>query len=66
MREPDGELALFASCRGQEAARIGAAACLARAASGFSEKCVAPIAIPSETRGCTRSKLCNQLYRWSR
>lgn len=79
-----GELALFASCRGQEAAQIGATACLRKtdwlfpqyreigafllrgitpaqmAASwrgkwhgglGFTEKCVAPIAIPIGTHG---------------
>ncbi|HET7665254.1 MAG TPA: pyruvate dehydrogenase (acetyl-transferring) E1 component subunit alpha [Mycobacterium sp.] len=79
-----GELALFASCRGQEAAQIGAAACLRKTdwlfpqyreigafllrgitpeqigavwrgkwhgGLGFTEKCVAPIAIPIGTHG---------------
>jgi 2-oxoisovalerate dehydrogenase E1 component alpha subunit len=79
-----GELALFASCRGQEAAQIGAAACLLKTdwlfpqyreigafllrgitpaqmgavwrgkwhgGLGFTEKCVAPIAIPIGTHG---------------
>ncbi|MCV7281180.1 pyruvate dehydrogenase (acetyl-transferring) E1 component subunit alpha [Mycolicibacterium flavescens] len=79
-----GELALFASCRGQEAAQIGAAACLRKTdwlfpqyreigafllrgitpaqigavwrgkwhgGLGFTEKCVAPIAIPIGTQG---------------
>ncbi len=79
-----GELALFASCRGQEAAQIGAAACLLKTdwlfpqyreigafllrgitpaqmgavwrgmwhgGLGFTEKCVAPIAIPIGTQG---------------
>ncbi|MEO3760333.1 pyruvate dehydrogenase (acetyl-transferring) E1 component subunit alpha [Mycobacterium sp. B14F4] len=79
-----GELALFASCRGQEAAQIGAAACLRKTdwlfpqyrelgaflmrgitpaqlgavwrgtwhgGMGFTEKCVAPIAIPIGTQG---------------
>ena len=78
-----GELALFASCRGQEAAQIGAAACLRKTdwlfpqyreigafllrgitpaqigavwrgkwhgGPGFTEKCVAPIAIPIGTQ----------------
>ncbi|RAV08748.1 pyruvate dehydrogenase (acetyl-transferring) E1 component subunit alpha [Mycolicibacterium sp. GF69] len=78
-----GELALFASCRGQEAAQIGAAACLRKTdwlfpqyreigafllrgitpaqigavwrgkwhgGLGFTEKCVAPIAIPIGTQ----------------
>lgn len=77
-----GELALFASCRGQEAAQIGAAGCLRKTdwlfpqyreigafllrgitpaqiaavwrgrwhgGLGFTEKCVAPIAIPIGT-----------------
>ncbi|MGV0848819.1 pyruvate dehydrogenase (acetyl-transferring) E1 component subunit alpha [Mycolicibacterium phlei] len=77
-----GELALFASCRGQEAAQIGAAACLRKTdwlfpqyreigafllrgitpaqlsavwrgkwhgGLGFTDKCVAPIAIPIGT-----------------
>jgi 2-oxoisovalerate dehydrogenase E1 component subunit alpha len=79
-----GELALFASCRGQEAAQIGSAACLRKTdwlfpqyreigafllrgitpgqmgavwrgawhgGLGFTEKCVAPIAIPIGTHG---------------
>jgi 2-oxoisovalerate dehydrogenase E1 component alpha subunit len=79
-----GELALFASCRGQEAAQIGATACLRKTdwlfpqyreigsflirgispaqmgavwrgkwhgGLGFTEKCVAPIAIPIGTHG---------------
>ncbi|MFV9635750.1 pyruvate dehydrogenase (acetyl-transferring) E1 component subunit alpha [Mycobacterium neumannii] len=79
-----GELALFASCRGQEAAQIGAAACLRKTdwlfpqyreigaflvrgitpaqiaavwrgkwhgGLGFTDKCVAPIAIPIGTHG---------------
>src|SRR6201988_2875217 len=79
-----GELALFASCRGQEAAQIGAAACLRKTdwlvppypgsgalllrgitpaqmgavwrgkwhgGLGFTEKCVAPVAIPIGTHG---------------
>jgi pyruvate dehydrogenase E1 component alpha subunit len=79
-----GELALFASCRGQEAAQIGAAACLVKSdwlfpqyreigafllrgitpaqigavwrgkwhgGLGFTDKCVAPIAIPIGTHG---------------
>ncbi|MCP9273391.1 pyruvate dehydrogenase (acetyl-transferring) E1 component subunit alpha [Mycolicibacterium arenosum] len=79
-----GELALFASCRGQEAAQIGAAGCLRKTdwlfpqyrelgaflirgiapaqlgavwrgrwhgGLGFTEKCVAPIAIPIGTHG---------------
>src|ERR1700754_1436420 len=79
-----GELALFASCRGQEAAQIGTAACLPKTdwlfpqyreigafllrgltpaqmgavwrgkwhgGLGFTEKCVAPIAIPIGTHG---------------
>jgi pyruvate dehydrogenase E1 component alpha subunit len=79
-----GELALFASCRGQEAAQIGAAACLRKTdwlfpqyrelgafllrgitpaqigavwrgawhgGLGFTDKCVAPIAIPIGTQG---------------
>ncbi|KUI19332.1 pyruvate dehydrogenase (acetyl-transferring) E1 component subunit alpha [Mycobacterium sp. GA-1285] len=78
-----GELALFASCRGQEAAQIGAAACLRKTdwlfpqyreigaflvrgimpaqiaavwrgrwhgGLGFTDKCVAPIAIPIGTQ----------------
>lgn len=79
-----GELALFASCRGQEAAQIGAAACLHKTdwlfpqyreigafllrgiapaqigavwrgkwhgGLGFTDKCVAPLAIPIGTHG---------------
>ena len=79
-----GELALFASCRGQEAAQIGSAACLRKTdwlfpqyreigafllrgitpaqmgavwrgrwhgGLGFTDKCVAPIAIPIGTHG---------------
>jgi pyruvate dehydrogenase E1 component alpha subunit len=79
-----GELALFASCRGQEAAQIGATACLRKTdwlfpqyreigafllrgitpaqmgavwrgrwhgGLGFTDKCVAPIAIPIGTHG---------------
>jgi 2-oxoisovalerate dehydrogenase E1 component alpha subunit len=79
-----GELALVATCRGQEAAQIGAAACLRKtdwlfpqyrevgvyllrgippahigaawrgtwhSGLGFTEKCVAPIAIPIGTHG---------------
>ena len=79
-----GELALFASCRGQEAAQVGSAACLRKTdwlfpqyreigaflvrgitpaqmgavwrgrwhgGLGFTEKCVAPIAIPIGTHG---------------
>ncbi|MCT7660519.1 pyruvate dehydrogenase (acetyl-transferring) E1 component subunit alpha [Mycobacterium deserti] len=79
-----GELALFASCRGQEAAQIGASACLRKTdwmfpqyreigafllrgitpaqigavwrgkwhgGLGFTDKCVAPIAIPIGTHG---------------
>src|SRR5262245_4034301 len=79
-----GELALFAPCRGQEAAQIGSAACLRKTdwlfpqyreigafllrgitpaqigavwrgkwhgGLGFTEKCVAPIAIPIGTHG---------------
>jgi 2-oxoisovalerate dehydrogenase E1 component alpha subunit len=79
-----GELALFASCRGQEAAQIGSAACLRKTdwlfpqyreigafllrgitpaqmgavwrgrwhgGLGFTEKCVAPIAIPIGPHG---------------
>ncbi|CKI20251.1 pyruvate dehydrogenase (acetyl-transferring) E1 component subunit alpha [Mycolicibacterium smegmatis] len=79
-----GELALFASCRGQEAAQIGAAACLRKTdwlfpqyreigafllrgitpaqmgavwrgkwhgGLSFTDKCVAPIAIPIGTHG---------------
>jgi pyruvate dehydrogenase E1 component alpha subunit len=79
-----GELALFASCRGQEAAQIGAAACLLKTdwlfpqyreigaflvrgitpaqmgavwrgtwhgGLSFTDKCVAPIAIPIGTHG---------------
>jgi pyruvate dehydrogenase E1 component alpha subunit len=78
-----GELALFASCRGQEAAHIGAAACLRKTdwlfpqyrelgafllrgltpaqigalwrgrwhgGTGFTDRCVAPIAIPIATQ----------------
>jgi 2-oxoisovalerate dehydrogenase E1 component alpha subunit len=79
-----GELALFASCRGQEAAQIGSAACLRKTdwlfpqyreigafllrgitpaqmgavwrgrwhgGLGFTDRCVAPIAIPIGTHG---------------
>jgi pyruvate dehydrogenase E1 component alpha subunit len=79
-----GEMALFAPCRGQEAAQIGAAACLRKTdwlfpqyreigafllrgltpaqmgavwrgtwhgGIGFTERCVAPIAIPIGTHG---------------
>ncbi|MBU9765880.1 pyruvate dehydrogenase (acetyl-transferring) E1 component subunit alpha [Mycobacterium sp. TNTM28] len=79
-----GELALYASCRGQEAAQIGAAACLHKTdwlfpqyreigafvlrgitpaqmgalwrgnwhgGRGFTDRCVAPIAIPIGTHG---------------
>ncbi len=79
-----GELALFASCRGQEAAQIGAAACLRKTdwlfpqyrefgacllrgitpaqigavwrgrwhgGLGFTEKCIAPVAVPIGTHG---------------
>ncbi|UXA16501.1 pyruvate dehydrogenase (acetyl-transferring) E1 component subunit alpha [Mycobacterium sp. SMC-4] len=79
-----GELALFASCRGQEAAQVGAAACLHKTdwlfpqyrelgaflvrsipppalgalwrgrwhgGLGFTDKCVAPVAIPIGTHG---------------
>ncbi|WNG85940.1 pyruvate dehydrogenase (acetyl-transferring) E1 component subunit alpha [Mycobacterium sp. ITM-2016-00317] len=79
-----GELALFASCRGQEAAQVGAAACLRKTdwlfpqyrelgafllrgiapaqlgalwrgrwhgGLGFTDKCVAPVAIPIGTHG---------------
>lgn len=79
-----GELALFASCRGQEAAQVGATGCLRKSdwlfpqyrelgallvrgiapaqlgavwrgrwhgGLGFTEKCVAPIAIPIGTHG---------------
>jgi 2-oxoisovalerate dehydrogenase E1 component alpha subunit len=79
-----GELALFASCRGQEAAQVGAAGCLRKTdwlfpqyrelgallirgiapaqlgavwrgrwhgGLGFTDKCVAPLAIPIGTHG---------------